>query len=312
MKWAEICVHTANEAEEAVANILHETGATGVVIEDAALLERDWETSHGEIYDLCPEDFPNEGVVLKAYLPINSALADTVDEIRQNVAELKTYQLDIGSGKVTVQEVDSEDWESAWKKYYKPVRISERLVVKPSWEAFNTADDDEIVVELDPGMAFGTGTHPSTVLSLLALEKTIRGGERVIDIGCGSGILSIAAAKLGAQHVLALDVDEIAVQTARENVAFNHVESQVDTRQNDLLNDITQTAEVVVANILAEVIVRFVPDVASVLAPGGIYITSGIIKAKEWLVQRELIEQHFVIVETFHQDDWVAIIAQKR
>ena len=308
MKWAEICVHTGNEAEEAVANILHETGANGVVIEDSALLQREWETMR----DLSLEDVPRQGVVLKAYLPLNRSLDDIVDHIRKSVRKLKDYELDIGPGKVTVKEINSRDWETAWKKFYKPVRVSEWIVIKPSWETFESSNAEEIVIELDPGVACGTGTHPTTVLSLRALERTIRGGEQVMDIGCGSGILSIAAVKLGAAHALALDIDEIAVKATRENAIFNNVEHLVDVRQNDLLSSIAQTADVVVANILAEVIVRFVPDMAAVISPGGIFIASGIIKAKEQLVQQTLLEQHFVIVETFHQEGWVAITAQKR
>lgn len=312
MKWAEICVHTAGEAEEAVANILHETGATGVVIEDAALLKNHRDMSLGEIAGFTAEELAQDGVVLKAYLPINSALTDTIEEVRDSVTALTAYQLDIGPGQVTVHEVDSSDWESEWKKYYKPVRISERLVVKPTWETFDTKEPEDIIIELDPGMAFGTGTHPSTVLSLRALEKVMDGGERVVDIGSGSGILSIAAAKLGAANVTALDLDDAAVQASRENVAINKVQSQVDVQKNDLLTGITQTFDIAIANILAEVIVRFASDVAARLASGGIYITSGIIKTKVWDVQKALVDNHFVIMETFHQDDWVAIIAQKR
>lgn len=303
MKWAEISVYTTNEAEEAVANILHETGVKGVVIEEVPSDEQD---------DRALEDTPQTSLVLKAYLPVNSAINETVDTIRQRVHALRAFRLDVGSGNVTVQEVDSQDWESAWKKYFKPVRVTKRIVVKPSWESFDTDNLQDIVIELDPGMAFGTGTHPSTILSLRALEETVHGGEQVIDVGCGSGILSIAAVKLGAQHVLALDIDEAAVKATKENTAVNGVEAQVTTRQNDLLHGVTQTADIVVANILADVITSFVSDVAKALSPGGLFIASGIIKAKEWMVQKALIEQHFVIAASREQEDWVAITAQKR
>ena len=303
MKWAEISVYTTNEAEEAVANILHETGAKGVVIEEVPSDEQD---------DRALEDTPQTSLVLKAYLPVNSAINETVDTIRQRVHALRAFRLDVGSGNVTVQEVDSQDWESAWKKYFKPVRVTKRIVVKPSWESFDTDNPQDIVIELDPGMAFGTGTHPSTILSLRALEETVHGGEQVIDVGCGSGILSIAAVKLGAQHVLALDIDEAAVKATKENTAVNGVEAHVTTRQNDLLHGVTHTADIVVANILADVITSFVPDVAKALSPGGLFIASGIIKAKEWMVQKALIEQHFVIAASREQEDWVAITAQKR
>lgn len=288
MKWAELSVTTASQSEEAVANILHETGVTGVVIEDAG-----------------------QGIVLKAYLPLNHDLTDTVEAIRTKVSRLPAYGLDIGAGKVTVHDVDSRDWENEWKKYYKPIRISERLIVKPTWEKVDTSPHNEIIIELDPGMAFGTGTHASTVLSLRALEKIMRGGERVIDIGCGSGILSIAAAKFGASHVTAVDVDAAAVNATLENVALNGVQSRVDVYNNDLLQGMQGVVDVAVANILAEIIVPFVADVAAVLPSGGYYITSGIIQAKESFVRQALIENHFAIIETLQQDGWVAIIAQK-
>lgn len=311
MKWAEISVSTASESEEAIANILHETGATGVVIEDAELIQHGEVKAQGDVAEHPQEVASDKSIVLKAYLPSNRDLLSTVDAVRKKVSRLTAYGLNIGPGRVTLREIDSRDWENEWKKYYKPIRISERLVVKPTWEIFDRRHD-EIVIELDPGMAFGTGTHASTVLSLLALQKIVQGGERVIDIGCGSGILSIAAAKFGATHITAVDVDDAAVSATRENVALNGVQSQVDVMKNDLLHGFAGKADIVVANILAEVIVSFVDDVAHVLASGGIYITSGIIEKKEEIVRRALRSQHFNIVDTLRQDHWVAIIAQKR
>src|SRR5699024_8343638 len=157
------------------------------------------------------------------------------------------YDLDIGPGTVTVNDVHPEDWETAWKKYYKPVRISKRLVVTPSWERVAVKDPTDVVIELDPGMAFGTGTHPSTMLSLQALEKILHGDDRVIDVGCGSGILSIAAVKLGAGHVTALDVDDVAVVATRKNAATNHVGAKINASRNDLLTGISGTYDLVVA-----------------------------------------------------------------
>ncbi|WP_054950042.1 50S ribosomal protein L11 methyltransferase [Numidum massiliense] len=311
-KWAEICVHIGHEAQEAAANILYEAGAKGVVIEDSALPEREWEASYGEIYELNVEDYPSEGVILKAYLPLGSNLAETVENVTARVAGLVAYDLDIGPGTVTVNEVDPRDWESAWKKYYKPTRLAEKLIVKPTWEAYEPPHSGDIVIELDPGMAFGTGTHPSTALVLRSLEKIVQGGERVVDVGCGSGILSIAAAKLGTASVLALDVDDVAVEVTRENVRTNGAEAQVAVRQNDLLHGVEGPFDIALANILAEVILQFVGDAARVLKPGGYYIMSGIIEAKERLVTEALEAHQFRIVETIYQDDWVAITAQKR
>ncbi len=313
MKWSEISIHTSQEAVEAVANILHEAGASGVVIEDPEVLHRDWENQFGEVYQLSPQDFPKEGVIVKAYLPINSFLQETVEEIKAAVNNLLLYDIDLGLGKVTLAEVREEEWATAWKKYYKPVHVSDRITITPTWEDYVTPPEraGEIVIELDPGMAFGTGTHPTTVLCIRALEEVVRTGDRVIDVGCGSGVLSIAAAKLGAGQILALDLDEIAVNVSRINFKLNQIHDRVSCRQNNLLDNIDMEAEVVVSNILAEVIVRFVDDVARVLVPQGTFVASGIIANKESEVKQAMEKAGLHPMETFHMDDWVAIIAKK-
>lgn len=311
MRWIEIRVHTRHEAEEAVAHILHETGAGGVVIEPRMPRSKKdgAEASHSE-KEPCAEVAE---VVLKAYLPESESISDEVHRIRNRVSELKNVHLRSDPGIVTTRVVDDQDWENVWKQFYEPVRISERIVVKPTWKTtYPSPTPRDIVLELDPGMAFGTGTHPSTILSLRALERTVKGGERMVDVGCGSGILSIAAAKLGASHVCALDIDELAVRVARENVIQNNVQASVDVHHNDLLHGIEREADIIVANILAHVIISLTADAALLLNPGGWFIASGIVKAKEWDVQRALIDHYFVIMKTLRQDDWVAIIAQKR
>jgi len=311
MIWSEITIHTTAEAVEAVSNILYEAGANGVVIEDPEVLHREWDTSLGEIYQLSPDDFPQEGVYVKAYLPVTSHLGDTVEEIKERLNQLLLYGLDPGKGTVTVAEVKEDEWASAWKKYYKPVTISERITIAPVWEDYQPKHADEIVIELDPGMAFGTGTHPTTVLCIRALEKYVRPGDRVYDVGTGSGILSIAAAKLGAREILALDLDEVAVRSAQSNVKINKESGKITVKKNNLLDNVEGPAELVVANILAEVIVRFTEDVARGLVPGGLFIASGIITAREADVKQALREAKLEVIETSYIDDWVAIIAKK-
>ena len=311
MIWSEITIHTTAEAVEAVSNILYEAGANGVVIEDPEVLHREWDTSLGEIYQLSPDDFPQEGVYVKAYLPVTSHLGDTVEEIKERLNQLLLYGLDPGKGTVTVAEVKEDEWASAWKKYYKPVTISERITIAPVWEDYQPKHADEIVIELDPGMAFGTGTHPTTVLCIRALEKYVRPGDRVYDVGTGSGILSIAAAKLGAREILALDLDEVAVRSAQSNVKINKESGKITVKKNNLLDNVEGPAELVVANILAEVIVRFTEDVARVLVPGGLFIASGIITAREADVKQALRKAKLEVIETSYIDDWVAIIAKK-
>src|SRR5690606_16015121 len=265
MKWNEISIHTTNEAIEPISNILHEAGASGVVIEDPAELTKEREDWFGEIYDLNPEDYPEEGVIIKAYLPVNSFISETVDSIKQEINDLIKFDIDIGMNQVTTTEVKEEDWASAWKKYYHPVKISETFTIVPTWEEYNRVNSDELIIELDPGMAFGTGTHPTTVMCIQALEKTVRNGQNVIDVGTGSGVLSIAAALLGAKHVLALDLDEVAVESARQNIEINHVSDRIEVRKGNLLEGIESETDIVVANILADVILRFTDDAAKVV-----------------------------------------------
>ena len=223
MKWSEISIHTTNEAIEPISNILHEAGASGVVIEDPFELVKTREDQFGEIYQLNPKDYPEEGVIVKAYLPINSFLGETIEEIKSAINNLIIYNIDIGKNDVSVSEVHEEEWATAWKKYYHPVKISKRFTVVPTWEEYTPVNSDEIIIELDPGMAFGTGTHPTTVMSIQALERTVKKGDSVIDVGTGSGVLSIAAAMLGAEKVKALDLDEVAVQSAKLNLKLNKV-----------------------------------------------------------------------------------------
>jgi ribosomal protein L11 methyltransferase len=311
MKWSEISIHTTNEAIEPISNILHEAGASGVVIEDPTDLSKDREQVFGEIYQLNPDDYPEEGVVVKAYIPVNSFLSETVDEIKESINSLVTYNIDIGHNKVTISEVNEEEWATAWKKYYNPVKISERFTIVPTWETYEKVSSDELIIELDPGMAFGTGTHPTTVMCIQALEKTVRKGDTVIDVGTGSGVLSIAAAFLEASEIRAYDLDEVAVRQAHLNVKLNKVSHTVSVTQNNLLNEVTEPAEIIVANILAEIILRFVEDAYNLVKPGGYFITSGIIQPKKQDVKDALLEAGFEIVETLTMEDWVSFIAKR-
>jgi ribosomal protein L11 methyltransferase len=313
LKWTEISIHTTQEAIEPVAHILHEAGASGVVIEDPEVLHRDYseETQYGELYQLNPEDYPAEGVILKGYLQVNSFLGETVEEIKVELNNLLIHNINLGLGTITLTEVHEEDWAHAWKKYYKPVRISNRVTISPSWEEYVPQSETEIIIELDPGMAFGTGTHPTTVLCIQSLERVLQPGDQVIDVGCGSGVLSIAAVKLGAKDALALDLDDVAVKVTKENVKINGLSDHIHVKQNNLLDHIENQVELVVANILAEVIMRFVADAYKILKPGGHFLTSGIIGHKKEEVKEALLTQGFTIVETLLMEDWVAFIAKK-
>ena len=312
MKWSEIAIHTTNEAVEPISNILYEAGASGVVIEDREDLFKEREDRFGEIYQLNPDDYPESGVVMKAYLPGTSFLAETVEGIKEAINNLITYDIDLGLNAVTISEVNEEEWATAWKKYYHPVKISERFTIVPTWEEYEPVSSDELIIELDPGMAFGTGTHPTTVLCIQALEKMVKKGDKIVDVGTGSGVLSIAAALLGASHIEALDLDEVAVRSAIENVELNKVQDIVNVSQNNLLDGINEQQDLVVANILAEVIMSFTDDVATALKPGGVFISSGIISQKKDDVKDALIKSGFEIMETMLMEDWVAFIATKK
>lgn len=311
MKWSEIAIHTTNEAVEPVSNILHEAGASGVVIEDPLELVKERENVFGEIYQLNPGDYPEEGVLVKAYLPVTSFLGETVDAIKESINNLLLYDIDLGLNSVSISEVHEEEWATAWKKYYHPVKISERFTIVPTWEEYEPVSSDELIIELDPGMAFGTGTHPTTVMCIQALERTVQEGDLVVDVGTGSGVLSIASALLGAKHIQALDLDEVAVQSARVNVKLNKVQDRIDVAQGNLLDGVNEQVDVVVANILAEVIMRFTDDVGKVVKPGGYFIASGIINPKKEDVKHAIVSAGLTIEETIQMEDWVAIIAKR-
>jgi ribosomal protein L11 methyltransferase len=312
MKWSEISIHTTNEAIEPISNILHEAGASGVVIEDPLELVKEREDQFGEIYQLNPLDYPDEGVMVKAYLPVNSFLAETVEEIKSSINNLVSYNIDIGENSVSVSEVHEEDWATAWKKYYHPVKVSERFTIVPTWEEYIPVQSDELIIELDPGMAFGTGTHPTTVMCIQALERTVKQGDKVVDVGTGSGVLSIAAAMLGAESVQALDLDVVAVESAKQNIELNKVQQKVTVTQNNLLAGIETRADIIVANILAEVILMFTDDAAKTVKKDGYFIASGIIKQKKDQVKEAIERAGFEMVETLHMEDWVAMIAKKK
>lgn len=306
-------VHTSHEAVEAVSHLLQELGADGVAIEDPEVLGRKWETSYGEIIELSKDDYPEQGVRIKAYLS-ELELKDQealVERLRAGMQQLKEYGIDPEPAVVETKWVNEESWANEWKNYYKPVRVTERLTVKPTWEEYTPESDQEKIIELDPGMAFGTGTHPTTRLSMRLMEKYLAPGMRVIDVGCGSGILSIAAAKLGAKKVLAVDLDPLAVASTENNVKQNGVEKVVTAREGDLLKEVAETAECVVANILAEIILLFTHELPRVLTPGGIFIASGIIEEKADQVTSALEQFGLEVLESINEERWVAIAAKK-
>lgn len=325
MKWHELTIATTEEATEMISNFLHEMGAGGVSIEESGTLNKPRDTSLGQWYELPLNDIPEGQAVIKGYFAEGTDLEALIESLKPRVEELKQFDIDTGEVTYSAVEVDDDDWATAWKQYFKPIRVSDTLTIKPTWEDYK-ASEGERIIELDPGMAFGTGTHPTTALCLQTLESVIKGGEEMIDVGTGSGILAIGACRLGAKSVLALDLDPVAVSSATENVRLNGLSDQVEVKLSDLLGvlrenqneanqdeqlRVTVPVDLVVANILAEIILLFIDDVYAALKPGGTYIASGIYKNKETDVEHGLITSGFHIIEKRRDEDWIAFVAKK-
>lgn len=325
MRWHEVTVYTTEEAIEMISNFIHELGAGGVAIEESGTLNKERDTSLGQWYEKPLNDIPEGRAEIKGYFSEGIDMESIMEQLKASVAQLTEFDIDTGNPTFECKEVDDEDWANNWKQYFKPIRITDRMTIKPTWEEY-TPGADELIIELDPGMAFGTGTHATTSLCLKALENVIQPGDDVIDVGTGSGVLAIAAAKLGAKHVLALDLDPVAVSSANENTRLNGLESTITVKLSDLLGVLRESAsdadaaaalgvkvpvQVAVANILAEIILLFVQDVYDVLAPGGTYVVSGIIKSKQDDVEQGLERVGFTVAERHEDQDWVVIIARK-
>lgn len=287
MDWTELVVETTNEAIDAVTNILMENEAGGVQIDDDDLND----------------------VRIITYFPANVNVAEKVPELEMQIKGLSQFGIDPGKAAVKLSDVNDDSWRDVWKKYYHPVRITRYLTIVPSWEDYQPENADEKVIRLDPGRAFGTGTHPTTRLALLTLEKEIRGSESMIDVGTGSGVLSIAAKYLGAGEIDAYDIDDEAIKATKENVALNPIAKDINIGTNSLLDGISKKVDLIVANILAEIIVLLIPQAKECLNPGGKFITSGIINDKKDLIVNELTGHGFVIDEILNQKDWYSIIA---
>jgi ribosomal protein L11 methyltransferase len=323
MNWHEITVKTTEEATEMVTYYLRELGALGLSIEDSSINFKKMDTSLGQFAEFPLNDLAIGRAVIKAYFENSTSIQSILDELQTSVASLDEFEIDTGNPEYAVSIVDDEDWANVWKQYFKPFAISDRIVVKPVWETYE-ASEQQLILEIDPGMAFGTGTHATTALCVRALEKVIVGREHVVDIGTGSGILAIAAVKLGAGHVLALDLDPVSVASAAYNASHNQLQDQITVLHSDLLQVITShqadrsvhlginlPVQIVVANILAEVIVTFTVDVFRILQPGGLYITSGIIQGKAEMVIASLTAHGFEIIDRQEDSNWVALIARK-
>ena len=313
MKWTEVLIKVDPQAVEAVTDILYGLGAQGVAIDEPVDVQklREDELYWDYIDEKLLENDTEETKIMAYFSEEETNLPEKIAVIKEKIRNLTEFGLSIGSGTVELSNVNQEDWESAWKQYFKPVHVTDRIVVKPEWEEYSP-QEGEIVIEIDPGMAFGTGTHETTSMCINQIEKNLKAGDRVIDIGSGSGILSMAAVLLGAEKATGVDLDPVAVRVALENVELNNLQDKIEILHGNLTDVIKEKADIVVANIMADIILILLEDVRAFIKDDGLFISSGIIQEKRAAVEARLLEKNFSIVEVETKGEWCAITAQKK
>lgn len=309
--WKEYSVWVNKEAEGSVSEILMDLGSNGVSIVDRSDFKTLPEYGFDMLWELDENKFPTEGVVLKGYFDIEQMDNSFEKTLHQKLEALKG--LDLGINNYTVESVTLEDsdWNEKWKEFYHAVPVTRYLTIVPEWEEYEKKNKDEQLIVMDPGLAFGTGTHPTTQLCVQALETVLRGDEVILDVGTGSGVLTIASALLGAEKIYAYDLDDMAVQAAKNNIALNDLSADIKVQENNLLKDVIIEADVVVANILAGIIVNLIPDAERLLKPGGLFISSGILAEQEEEMVENITEHGFKIKQINQMEDWIVIIAEK-
>lgn len=311
MEWIELIVHTTTAGSDQISEILMDCGASGTMIEDKSdIPDPDkphgiWEIIDPKLLENMPED-----VLVHAWYEEKEKLPSLIDAIRGRLSEFSGTHPEPGTLQLETRSVDDRSWTDVWKKYFKPFYAGEHLVVKPTWEPFDPKPDD-LVIEIDPGMAFGSGTHETTGMCLALLEEMISGGEEIIDVGTGSGILAIGAALLGASHVLAIDIDPDAVRVAAENVAKNHVEQIVSVQEGNLLDRVSAVCDICVANIISDVIIAFAAPLMNHIRPGGLFICSGIVSVRSDEVEKALRDAGYEILRKVTRGEWTAFLSRR-
>ena len=308
--WIEITIHTTNEASEIVESILLDYGSTGVAIEDPTTLEENLHDDFGTIIELSPTDYPEVGVIVKGYINELNFDDETFNRFKDELEQLGK-NINIGEFfKIETTTIQDSDWENSWKDYFDILNIGEKFVIVPTWREYEN-EEDKYVINIDPGMAFGTGGHETTSLCIKNLEKYVKPHDNVIDVGCGSGILSIAASYLTDGNLKAVDLDKLAVDVSRENFALNNLENRIEVEEASLLTKETKKYDVIVANILAHIIELMLEDAYKLLEDGGYFITSGIIKDKKDELLEKMLKQGFKLVEETSDNEWYSFVATK-
>lgn len=302
-EWTQIKVTAKLELLDEVTAVMNMI-SNYLQIEDYS--DIDLKTCYGDLIDEAILNADKTVASVSVYLPADGGCADTVNFLRERFDSLEI------DAKITISGVNEEDWANSWKAYYKPIRIGERIVIVPAWEKYEERPDD-IVVRMDPGMAFGTGTHETTRLVIGLLEKYVTEGVRVLDVGCGSGILAICASKLGAGSCKAYDIDHVAVKVARENIKDSGLDN-VTCDVSDLLRQVdTEQAPygVICANIVADIIIRMTPDVGRLMDEKSVILASGIIVERSQDVVDCFEQNGFAIVERVEENGWCALVVKK-
>lgn len=318
MKWTKFTLSTTTQAVDLISSLFDEIGIEGIEIEDNIPLTA--AETKGMFIDILPELPPDEGVAkVSFYLEDLSSLEQILEQIEEGLDELSDF-VDVGERTITMSETEDKDWINNWKQYFKPFTVDD-ILIKPTWEEIPEEHKEKLLIQIDPGTAFGTGQHETTQLCIRQLRRYLTPESEILDVGTGSGILGITALKLGAKHVLGTDLDENAITAVRENLEANQIsEAQFKVIQGNIIDDQAVQDEVgyecydiVVANILADVIIMLQKEIPVHLKKGGIFITSGIINTKEQAVKEALAcNEALEIVETTYQGEWVSITARRK
>lgn len=319
MKWIKVTVETSTEATDMLSYLLNEIEVEGIEIEDKIPLSE--EDKKAMFIDILPELPPDDGVAyISCYVDENRNIEEIKTYIGEQLEEMSAY-MSVGTGKITIGETEDKDWMNNWKEFFHPFRLEDNIVIQPTWTEVLDAKEDDIVIHIDPGTAFGTGSHETTKLCIANLKKYMKedGTSEVLDAGCGSGILSIIAMKLGAKRVYGIDIDPLAVQASIENMELNHVAKEdYQIVKGDVIGDsefarsVVEIGQydIVVANILADVIIPLSGVIRPFLKENGVFITSGIIDQKENAVKEALLANGFDIIDTTYMGEWVSIVAK--